>query len=199
MKDLVINNLISLILKYNDYDETKIEELKYGLLSIYLLITKLIVVTIVSLIFGIAKEMIIFTLLFIPVRAVGFGLHATKSWICLITSILMFIGIPIISKYLVLPIYLRVIIGGIFILLMFKNSPADTHKRPMVNKNRRLFYKFISVVIAVIYVFLSVLITNNFVINCLLFSLLVQNILISPLVYKLFGMPYNNYKNFNMV
>ena len=184
------------ILKYNNYDKIKQEELKYGLVGIYLLISKLIVILILSIILGIFKEVIIFTIIYIPIRAVSFGLHATKSWICLIVSTLLFVGLPFISKYILLPTYIKSIIGIISIIMMYKNSPADTHKRPIINKNRRLFFKYSSVIIAIIYTELSMFINNTFIINCLLFSLIIQCFLTSPLIYKIFKLPYNNYKNF---
>ena len=140
MRYYIINNAMNYILKYNHYDNIKQAELKYGLVGIYLLVTKLIIILVLSAILGIFKEVVIFTLIYIPIRAVSFGLHATKSWICLIVSILLFVGLPFVSKYLLMPTYIKSIIGIITITLMFKNSPADTHKRPIVNKKRRLFY-----------------------------------------------------------
>ena len=196
MKNYIINNTMNYILKYNNYNDVKQEELKYGLVAIYLLITKLIIILIISVILGIFKEVLLFTIIYIPIRAVSFGLHATKSWICLISSTAIFVGLPLISKYLVTPIFIKSIIGIISILLMFKNSPADTHKRPIVNKKRRLFFKYSSVFIAVIYTNIAIYINNNFIADCLLFSLLIQCFLTSPLIYKIFKLPYNNYKNF---
>ena len=81
---------------------------------------------------------------------------------------------------------------------MYKNSPADTHKKPIVNPKRRLFFKYLSVLITIIYSFIILFSKDVFIINCLLFALLVQSLLISPTVYKLFKMPYNNYKKYNM-
>lgn len=196
MKNYIINNTMNYILKYNNYDKIKQEELKYGLVGIYLLISKLIVILILSIILGIFKEVIIFTIIYIPIRAVSFGLHATKSWICLIVSTLLFVGLPFISKYILLPTYIKSITGIISIIMMYKNSPADTHKRPIINKNRRLFFKYSSVIIAIIYTELSMFINNTLIINCLLFSLIIQCFLTSPLIYKIFKLPYNNYKNF---
>ena len=196
MKNYIINNTMNYILKYNDYDEIKQEELKYGLVGIYLLISKLIVILILSIILGIFKEVIIFTIIYIPIRAVSFGLHATKSWICLIVSTLLFVGLPFISKYILLSTYIKSIIGIISIIMMYKNSPADTHKRPIINKNRRLFFKYSSVIIAIIYTELSMFINNTFITNYLLFSLIIQCFLTSPLIYKIFKLPYNTYKNF---
>lgn len=196
MKDYIINNTINFICKYNSYDETKLEELKYGLVSVYLLISKLIVIIIISALLGILKEMIIFTLLYIPIRAVSFGLHTSKSWICLLFSILLFVGFPTASIVIEFPIYLKIVMCIFFILLMYKNSPADTHKRPIINPKRRIFFKYSSVIITIIYSFLILFINNNFISNCLIFSLLMQNLIISPIVYKLFKMPYDNYKNY---
>lgn len=196
MKNYIINGTMNYILKYYYYDNIKKEELKYGLVAIYLLVTKLIIILILAFLLGILKEVILFTIIYIPIRAVSFGLHATKSWICLVSSTIIFVGLPFMSKYLLMPTYLKSIIGIISILLMFKNSPADTHKRPIVNKKRRLFFKYSSVLISIIYTILSIFINNNFISNCLLFTLLIQCFLTSPLIYKLFKLPYNNYKNF---
>ena len=196
MKNYIINGTINYILKYNHYNNIKQEELKYGLVAIYLLVTKLIIILIISALLGIFKEVVLFTIIYIPIRAVSFGLHATKSWVCLISSTTIFVGLPFISKYLLMPTYIKSIIGIISILLMFKNSPADTHKRPIVNKKRRLFFKYSSVLISIIYTILSIFINNNFIANCLLFALLIQCFLTSPLIYKLFKLPYNNYKCF---
>lgn len=196
MKNYIINSTMNYILKYNSYNNIKQEELKYGLVAIYLLVTKLIIILIISTLLGILKEVILFTIIYIPIRAVSFGLHATKSWICLISSTLIFVGLPFISKYLVIPMYIKSIIGIVSILLMFKNSPADTHKRPIINKKRRLFFKYSSVLISIIYTLLSIFINNSFIADCLLFAMLIQCFLTSPLVYKLFKLPYNNYKNF---
>ncbi len=196
MKNYIINGTMNYILKYNHYNNIKQEELKYGLVAIYLLVTKLILILIISALLGIFKEVVLFTIIYIPIRAVSFGLHATKSWICLVSSTIIFVGLPFISKYLLMPTYLKSIIGITSILLMFKNSPADTHKRPIVNKKRRLFFKYSSVLISIIYTILSIFINNNFISNCLLFTLLIQCFLTSPLIYKLFKLPYNNYKNF---
>lgn len=198
MKNYIINNTMNYILKYNNYNNIKQEELKYGLVALYLLITKLIIILVISSLLGILKEVIIFTIIYIPIRAVSFGLHATKSWICLISSSIIFIGLPFISRYLVIQPYIKSIIGIISILLIFKNSPADTHKRPIINKNRRLFFKYSSVMISIIYTILSLFINNNFITNCLLFTLFIQCFLTSPLIYKLFKLPYNNYKNYKL-
>ena len=91
---------------------------------------------------------------------------------------------------------LKFLLGSIGTIFIFKNSPADTHKRPIVNPTRRKVYKSISTLIAISFTLIAIFINNEFVSNCLILALITQCIVISPLTYKLFKMPYNNYKNY---
>jgi len=195
MKDYIIGKLMDFILKFENYDEIKKEEIKYGLTSIYLLITKLLVIIILAIILNIEKEVFLFILAYNGIRLFSFGLHATKSSHCLISSIIIFIFLSFVFKHLFLNMIYKSLFGIICILLIFKNSPADTHKRPIINKKRRIVYKYMSTIISIIYTFIS-LFSTNLLSNCLLFSLILQCFIISPTVYKLFKLPYNNYLNY---
>ena len=196
MKKILINKLLKYIKNNTDYKDEKLSEIEYGLVSIYLTISKLIIIITISIILNILKEALIFLLLFNILRTFAFGLHATKSWVCLLSSTIMFVGIPFLSKYLIISDIPKMIILGLGLILIFKNSPADTKKRPIVKKKRRIFFKLTSTLLVLIYSVLCFLIKYNFLINCLIFSIILENILISPTVYKIFKMPYNNYINF---
>ena len=110
MKNFIINKCMNSIKKKNKYDDIKLKEIKYGLEGIYLTITKLVVIAILAAILGIFKEMVIYICLYNIVRTPSFGLHATKSWICLLSSSILFIGIPFICIYLTIPIIYKIII-----------------------------------------------------------------------------------------
>ena len=196
MKNFIINKCMNTIKKKNKYDDIKLKEIKYGLEGIYLTITKLIVIAILAAILDIFKEMVIYICLYNIVRTPSFGLHATKSWICLLSSSILFIGIPFICICLNIPIIFKIIIGILCTIFMYKNSPADTKKRPIVNKKRRKIYKIISTILTIVYIVLSIIIKNQFLSNCFLFSIIMQNFMISPTVYKIFKLPYNNYISF---
>ena len=129
----------------------------------------------------------------------SFGLHAKSSIACLISSSILFIGLPFICKTIIIPNWIIITFGIVGILLIAKNSPADTEKRPIINSKRRKIYKIISTVLSFVYVMLSLIIPNHFLTNCLILSLLLQCIVISPLTYRAFNMPYNNYQNYNKV
>ena len=196
LKKFIIKKCMNYIKKNTKYDEVKLKEIEYGLASIYLTFSKLLVVAILSIILGIFKEMVIYVLIYNLLRLPSFGLHATKSWICLISTSTLFIGIPYLCIYLNIPLMIKIIITLLGVIFMIKNAPADTKKRPIVNKKRRLVYKTISTILTLIFGIVSIIIKNNYISNCLIMAIIMQNCMISPFVYKIFKLPYNNYKTF---
>ena len=196
MKKFILDNCMNIIKKNKQYDDIKLAEIKYGLETLYLTFSKLIIISLIAIILGIFKNLIIFILIYNIIRMPSFGLHATKSWICLLSSTITFIGIPLIINKIQIDNIYKLIIGIIATIGIYTFSPADTKKRPIVNKKRRRIYKILSTIFSIIYVILSIIIKDNYISNSLLFSILLQNILISPITYKIFNMPYNNYKTY---
>ena len=91
MKKFLISKCMNYIKSKTDYNDVKLKEIEYGLVGIYLTISKLIVIALIALLLGIMKETIIFLLLFNIIRSTAFGLHASKSWMCLVSSTIFFI------------------------------------------------------------------------------------------------------------
>lgn len=199
IKQLIISNSIKTIRSYYpNYNNEQIEKIQYGLESIYLSITKLLVILLMSVLLKILKETIIVLLLFNLLRTTGFGIHASKSWMCWISSVPTFIGIPLLCKYINIPIYILICIASISLLIFIIFAPADTKKRPLIRKRKRVIYKVLTIIIGFIYLMLIIFIDNTFLKNALSFSMLIEAILICPLTYKLFNMPFNNYKNYKL-
>ena len=197
MKEAFINSSMNMIQKYYpNYSEVKLAELKYGLLGLYLMISKSIIIFSIAIFLGIFKELLIFTVIYNIIRALSFGMHASKSWICLVASTSIFILLTYLSLNVTIPINIKLIIGIIGIIFMYKNSPADTAKKPIVSLKRRKIYKTISTLLAIIFVICSLIIDNNFLSNSFILSLVLQNIFISPTTYKIFNEPYDNYKTY---
>ena len=196
MREKIVNKLINFLKKYKTYTNDEEEILKYGLESLYILITKSVIIFSIAFLLNIGFEVLIFALIYNLIRKYSFGLHATKSWICLVSSLFIFLIIPLVCKYIVINIYVKSIIGAFFITQIYINSPADTYKRPIINQKRRNKFKFLSTIIAITLIFTSILINNNFISNCCLFSVILQSFIISPYIYKLFKLPYNNYLNY---
>ena len=196
MKDLIIGKQLNVIKKYNNFDDDKLAIIKYGLESIYILITKTIIILLVSYLLGLLKQTVIFLVCYNFIRIPSFGLHATKSWICLVSSLLIFIILPFICTVITIPMYLKIIIGLTGLAFIIKNAPADTYKRPIISKKRRMFFKVCSSIVTIAMILFSLFIEDQFLANSLLFSIILQCFMISPTVYKFFKLPYNNYKRY---
>ena len=198
IKKFVIKSCMKTIRNnYPEYDGTKLEKIQYGLESLYLSVTKVIVIILLSILLNTFIETLVIFLLFNIIRATGFGLHASNSWICWITSIPTFGFGPFICKYLKLNFNILIILSVISILCFIFFAPADTHKRPLIRKKRRIIYKILTVLIGIGYLLIILLINNQFIKNAIVFSMILETILICPLTYKLFKLPYSNYKKYN--
>ena len=196
MKAKFMNNTIAFLQKYNTYSEEDIEKLKYCLEGIYLTFTKLIILFVIATLLGFVKEFIVLLLLFNVIRYTGFGFHAEKSYQCLIISSFCFLVIPLFFINIILPKYVYIIISIICIINYLLFAPADTIKRPLPNKKKRIIRKVVTVITGMIYSILSIILYNHWISSVLISSLTIQAIVINPLIYKLLKQPYNNYKNY---
>lgn len=196
MKEKYLNSTISFITKYKEYSEEEIENMKYSLEGLYLTFTKLVVIFTLAIILGIFKEVILLLLFFNVIRFTGFGFHAKTSLECLITSTLLVIGLPYLILYLEPNKWIMLSLGLISLIILAIFAPADTIKRPLPNKKKRLYRKIGTIVIASIFIIISLIIKNTTISYLLILSLMIEAIMVSPLIYKIFGQPYRNYLNY---
>ena len=199
MKKLIINKCMELVTTYNkDLSQRDIDKIKYGLEGLYLTITKLIFIIIVSIILGIWKETLLLIIIFNGIRLTGFGVHAKRSIDCLISSTLFFILFPIICIKITIPLIVKVILFIPLTVLIGIFAPADTEKRPLINKKKRKIYKMLSIMVSIIYMTIAIVIKDNTLSNCFIFAIVIQIIIMLPITYKIFGVSYNNYKTYEV-
>ncbi len=196
MKDLFLSNSIKLITAYNEkYSKNDIEKIKYGLEGLYLTFTKLLIIFLIAFLMGYLKEVLIMLVLFNIIRFPAFGLHADKSSTCLILSIILVLGLTYLMINITLSNYIKVLLSILCIFDFILFAPADTFKRPLTNKKKRKYRKIASCVCTLIYIFLIFVIKNNTISNLILTALIIESLMINPITYKIFGMPFNNYKS----
>lgn len=199
MKKRFLSFIRNLIKKqYPNYSNDKLDEIMYGIEGIYLTITKAIIIFTLALILGIFKELLFLLISFNLIRLFAFGMHANNSITCLIFSSMVFIGGAFLCKYLAINKELLYFIYPILLIIIAVYSPADTVKRPLINKKKRNRFKILSIIIVVIFFITSLIIKNNLIINSLLFGLIIECMLILPVTYKAFKMPYKNYINYSL-
>lgn len=195
MKEVFLNHTINFIAtnQKNLTEEDK-EKLAYGLEGIYLTVTKMIIILLISLLLDFFKEFIITLILFNIIRFPGFGFHASKSIVCLISSTVLILGIPFLFTSIELPLNIKIILCIISIITFIIFAPADTYKRPLTNKKKRTIRKICTCLLALTYSVMIIIFNDYEISNLLLAALIIETLLVSPILYLLFGESYNNYK-----
>lgn len=199
MKNYFLKKIRKEIVKqYPKYSKDKVDEIMYGVEGIYLTITKTIIISLIALILGVFKELIFLLISFNFIRLFAFGMHANKSWICLLFSSTLFLGGAYLCKILVIPKNILITLFLIVLLIISIYAPSDTVKRPLIKKKRRIIFKILSIAVVIIYFILTLIIKNNLFINAIIIGLIIECILILPTTYMIFKMPYKNYKSYGL-
>lgn len=197
MKEKFIASVVNLAKRKKEYTEEEVAIMRYALEGIYLTFTKILVITLIAALLGLFKEYIWFVLLYTPIRSVSFGWHANTTKQCWVVSILAFILIPYTFNIITINRITKIILLTFSIFIFALYSPADTKKRPIVNKKRRLMFKVASLIITLVYCCYSFK-HSNLISNLMIASLLYQSLLINPLIYKITHQEFNNYKTYNL-
>ena len=184
--------------KYPEYDEEKLEIIAYGLEALYITITKTVVIFGIAILLGILKEVFLILIFYNILRTTAFGMHAKKSCHCYIISIILFIGLGLLCKYVDINLYVKLILAGLSFIILIIYAPADTYKRPLLNAKKRKIYKIITIINSLIYIILIIIFKNNEISDYLVMGILDASLMIHPLTYRVFQLPYNNYKEYEI-
>ena len=180
-----------------DLNDEQLEIIEYGLEGLYLTTIKIIIIILLSIILNIFKETILMILFYNIPRFTTFGMHAKDSKSCLITSLLLFIGGTYLAIYANITLPIKIILSVICLILIIIYAPADTEKRPLINPKKRKKFKILSIITCVILTILIIYFNNNLISNFMVIGLVECTIMILPITYKIFGLPYNNYKSYH--
>ena len=186
MKKFVIDFLMKYIKDNNrDLDDVKCEEIRYGLLGTYTLITKTSVIILLTIIIGFFDKFIVFFIFYSLLRGIGYGTHAKSNISCWIYSTVLIIGIPYLLYMLPLTKIDMIVIWLICFINYMIFCPADTEKRPMINKKRKLKFKISILLLSLVYLF--IIIYFNGVSKAITSALVLEALLTNPLGYILMG------------
>lgn len=191
LKKYVVDHMMRLIVRDTEYDEIKLKEIRYGLEAIYLNVSRFTIFFIINALIGNFINGLLFLIFFIPIKSFSYGFHSKTSLMCFIISTSAFVGLPYLSNYLFFDLYPKLILIIIFMLFFVLLSPADTPKRPLINKDTRRTLKIKSIIIAGLYSIL--MLTTDELSTIIILVLSYQCFLLNPLTYDLFKTPYNNY------
>lgn len=197
MKRKILKALMSNIKKNkSDLNEEQLEIIEYGLEGLYLTIIKIIIILLLAIVLDILKETVLMIIFYNVTRFFTFGLHAKTSTACLITSLLLFIGGTYLATYLQIHLIVKIILSIICLILICIYAPADTEKRPLINPKKRKRFKIQSTIISIIMGVLIIYLNDSYISNFMVIGQLEAVIMILPITYKAFDLPYNNYKSY---
>ena len=195
LKDLFISKSLNLISKHKSLDNYNQVKIKYGLEVMYNFIMKTSVILLIAAIFNSFIEVLLIFAFYGLLRTFIHGAHGKSNLLCWILTLISYsTGIYIIKNYTI-PYFIEIIICFIALLSMVLFAPSDTKYRPLINRNKRIKFKIISIILTVIYS-LVILFTNFKYTGCLTISLTLSTIIINPLTYLLLGLKRNNYKSY---
>lgn len=198
MREVFADKNLNYISKYYKLSNTEKIKIKYGLEVLYTVITKTIGILLMSLFLKTFKETIILMGFYLLLRLFSHGIHAKKSSHCWVASILTYGAFPLLIKYFVIKKIYILIMSIIAFICFIIWAPADTPKKPLINKKKRIIDKFLTLIISTTLMFVVILSKNSLINNCLFFSYIMSIISINPLTYKLFKIPFNNYKKYKI-
>jgi len=197
VKQLFLEKSVGIIKNsYPQYNDNTLSEIKYGLEAFYLTITKAIVILTIAAIFNLLKETLFLCVCFNILRFSGFGIHASKSWMCWVSSSIIFIFIPYLCSIIILPSEVLLITALLCEINFLLFAPADTKNHPLINKKKRIKWKILTVISGLVFMFFILISQNVLIQNTLLSAMLIEGAMINPVVYKVFHLPYNNYKSY---
>lgn len=196
MKSAFVNNSLHYLIKNNACEKKQINIFRYTLESLYSLITKTSVVLLLSIFLKTFPITLITILLYSILRGFAFGVHATKNIYCWFITLIVYIVGPLFIKYFTIPMIYLYIGYGISLFAFLLWAPSDTPSRPLLDKKKRKTNKIITISLSILYITISLFINNSNFYEIICFLFLLETICICPLTYKLFHIPYRNYRNY---
>ncbi|HBY21099.1 MAG: hypothetical protein A2Y24_07320 [Clostridiales bacterium GWE2_32_10] len=188
-----ITNFIS---EHCNLSVEELQKVKYGIDILILNSYKLVIVFFLAYLLGILTQIFLFMLSYGFIRAFAFGMHARKGSTCLIATCLIFLGLTYYSPLILLDnLYISVLfIINIISLMLF--APADTEKRPIINPKKRKILRIKAISALTLLYLIAIFYCDSLTATILTLSTTVACIMINPILYKIAGQTYDNYKSY---
>ncbi|AGK96013.1 accessory gene regulator B family protein [Clostridium pasteurianum] len=189
---------IKFVAKNLQKTEEELEKIKYGVHVILVNLVKLTILFLIASILGITTYTFIAVISFASIRIFASGVHAESNLNCTITNIILFLGNVYLSINILLDKTMIIVIITLSLILVFLYAPADTKARPLVSKKLRKKLRIYSIAITFLLGIIALTCKNNIFANLIIFSVLEESLLITPLIYYILNKTYKNYENINI-
>lgn len=197
MIDKICDDLTNKIKKkLPDIDDERAEVINYGIHLLIGEIPKTFIFIVIAFLLGVLKEFFITVLVVFPYRAFSGGFHLKTHLGCIVGTSIMYCGIPLASKYILLNELSKYIIFALVwifgMIMCYLYAPADTENVPILRKKERKIKQIISYIILTITLLIGIFINQPIISNIILLGMLVQSMMISRLAYKITNNKYGH-------
>lgn len=195
MIEAICNSLTKKIIQSVDgYDESKADEINYGLQLLIGEVPKLFIILLLAFLLHMFKLTLISFLIILPYRAFSGGFHLHTHLGCIVVTSLLYIGTPYLASILNFDNTVKYILIAITFIFSFamiaKYAPADTENVPVLQKKERRKRKIWSFVIAGVELVIAIFIPYKVVSNMIIIGILVQTLTLTRLAYKITNNKY---------
>ncbi|MEE1516752.1 MAG: accessory gene regulator B family protein [Lachnospiraceae bacterium] len=188
MVDGFIDKIIDVQVEKGTILEQDIKIYKYGYLLLYELFLNIVIAVVIGLVTNRLGELLIFLLLYVPLRSFCGGWHADKLWKCTIysNSMLILLCITISYEKIFFRPIIMVLIFIIGIIFVGICAPVETQAKPISSKEKKVYKKRIILIqfIHCIGICLLLLFGKNKYIYVITYAYVMQSVL---LIVELFA------------
>ncbi len=190
MIEIICNSLAhKIITSVNGYDESRIEEISFGLQLLIGEIPKFFITFILAWLLNIIDLTIISFMIILPYRMFSGGFHLNTHLGCIIATNTMYIGSAYLANILNFNDIVKYILIAITFIFSFtmiaKYAPADTENVPVLQKKERRKRRIWSFIIAGIELIIAIFIPYKVISNMIIIGILVQTFTITKLAYRI--------------
>lgn len=190
MIQTICDSLANKIIKsVNEYDESRIEEISFGLQLLIGEIPKFFITFMLAWLLNIIDLTIISFMIILPYRMFSGGFHLNTHLGCIIATNAMYIGSAYLAKILYFSDSTKFIIIAITFIFSFsmisKYAPADTENVPVLQKKERRKRKIWSFIIASTELLIAIITPYRVISNMIIIGILIQTLTITKLAYRI--------------
>ena len=128
-------------------DEKEIYQ--YGIQQILLTFLNLVTVAIIGLLLGAFRNLLIFTIAYIPLRKMAGGFHAKTPIRCYVVSTAMFVFVALVPRWISIGAFETTILLLVFSVVIIALAPVGSANKPLDDLEKKVYKKRAVVICAV--------------------------------------------------